>query len=94
MSGEKSSERDSLFRDVPYEYGAIAPAGAILFTAGACPLDSEGNVVGPSDPVLQAGAALHNLIAAMARFGAGRRTSSRPPFTSWVIGATLLPCGM
>jgi enamine deaminase RidA (YjgF/YER057c/UK114 family) len=70
LSDQKSSERDSLFGDVPYEYGAIAPAGGILFTAGACPLDSEGNIVGPGDTVEQAGAALHNLIAAMARFGA------------------------
>jgi enamine deaminase RidA (YjgF/YER057c/UK114 family) len=70
MSDQKWSEHDSLFGDVPYEYGAIAPAGAILFTAGACPLDSNGNIVGPGDPVEQAGAALHNLIVALARFGA------------------------
>jgi len=70
MSDQNPPGRDPLFAGVPYEYGAISPAGATLFTAGACPLDSEGNIVGPGDHVEQAGAALKNLIAAMARFGA------------------------
>jgi enamine deaminase RidA (YjgF/YER057c/UK114 family) len=70
VSDHEPPEPDSLFRDAPYEYGAVAPAGAILFTAGACPLDSEGNVVGPGDHQEQAGVSLRNLIAALARFGA------------------------
>src|SRR5262249_48428886 len=39
---------DSL-AEVPYDYAAVAPAGATLFTAGACPLDGEGRVVGAAD---------------------------------------------
>ena len=31
----------SLYADVPYEYAAVASAGNTVFTAGACPLDSE-----------------------------------------------------
>jgi enamine deaminase RidA (YjgF/YER057c/UK114 family) len=84
MSDQESSERDSLSRDVPYEYGAIAPAGAILFTAGACALDSEGNVVGPGDHLEQAGASLRNLIAALARFGA--RPEDLIKTTVYVVG--------
>ena len=30
-----------LFRGTPYDYFAVAPAGSIVFTAGACPLDAE-----------------------------------------------------
>lgn len=70
MSDPGTSDGDPLFRGAPYEYGAIAPAGALLFTAGACPLDSDGNVVAPGDPLEQATAALRNLTIALARFGA------------------------
>lgn len=31
----------------PYHYGAVAPAGATLFTAGACPIDGSGRVPHP-----------------------------------------------
>ena len=60
----------SLHKHARYEYGAVAPAGAVLFTAGACPLDADGNVVGLGDPVAQAAVALDNLIAALDGFGA------------------------
>lgn len=84
MSDPESIERDRLFRDVPYEYGAIAPPGAILFTAGACPLDPDGNIVGPGDHEEQARAALHNLIVALARFGA--RPEDLVKTTVYVVG--------
>jgi hypothetical protein len=45
---------EGLFPGVPYDYAAIAPAGSLLFTAGACPLDSDGDVVGPGAPDMQA----------------------------------------
>lgn len=61
---------DSLFGRAPYEYGAIVAGGAVLFTAGACPLDSDGRVVGLGDPEAQAAVALENLALALARFGA------------------------
>jgi hypothetical protein len=34
-----------LYDGAPYSYFAIAPEGALVFTAGACPLDAEGNTV-------------------------------------------------
>ena len=36
----------SLYPGVPYAYAAVAPPGALVFTAGACPLDDRGEVVG------------------------------------------------
>jgi len=38
-----------LYGAVPYDYAAVAPAGGLLFTAGACPLDANGRVVAPGD---------------------------------------------
>ena len=84
MTEQQSSGGDSLFENAPYEYGAILPAGAVLFTAGACPLDSEGSVVGLSDHVVQAGVALDNLTFALARFGA--RLEDLVKTTVYVVG--------
>jgi enamine deaminase RidA (YjgF/YER057c/UK114 family) len=70
MAKRLTPGHDSLYGHVPHDYGAVAPAGAVLFTAGACPIDSEGNIVGGNDPVAQAGVTLGNLILVLARFGA------------------------
>ena len=32
---------DSLYAGVPYAYASIAAPGALVFTAGACPLDDN-----------------------------------------------------
>ena len=77
-------EVGSLYEEAAYEYGAVAPAGAILFTAGACPLDPDGKVVGLGDSVAQAEAALGNLIVALDRFGA--RPESLLKTTVYVVG--------
>jgi enamine deaminase RidA (YjgF/YER057c/UK114 family) len=84
MSESSPPGHDSLFRDAPYEYGAVAPAGALLFTAGACPLDPDGNVVGLGDHAVQAGVALDNLTIALARFGA--RVEDLVKTTIYVVG--------
>jgi enamine deaminase RidA (YjgF/YER057c/UK114 family) len=84
MTVHQSSGGDSLFENAPYEYGAIVPAGAVLFTAGACPLDSEGSVVGLGEHVAQAGVALDNLNSALARFGA--RLEDLAKITVYVVG--------
>jgi len=55
---------DSL-AEVPYDYAAVAPAGATLFTAGACPLDDEGRVVGGADHRAQAERAVENLLTVL-----------------------------
>ena len=42
-----------------------------MFTAGACPLDEGGGVVGPGDHRIQADKAVDNLLAVLARYRAG-----------------------
>jgi enamine deaminase RidA (YjgF/YER057c/UK114 family) len=84
MTGHHGDPVDSLFTHVPYEYGAVAAAGAILFTAGACPIDANGNVVGLDDPVAQARVALGNLIIALNRYGA--RPENLVKTTIYVLG--------
>ena len=60
-----------LFRGTPYDYFAVAPSGSLVFTAGACPLDSDGRVVAVGDHEGQARRALANLQAALAEAGSG-----------------------
>ncbi|MDQ2815428.1 MAG: Rid family hydrolase [Actinomycetota bacterium] len=61
---------DRLYQDAPYAYASIAPPGSLIFTAGACPLDDRGNVVGPGDVRAQASLAVANLATALAASGA------------------------
>ena len=44
-----------LFPGVPYAYAARASQGDLIFTAGACPLDEQGQVVAPHDVSAPAG---------------------------------------
>lgn len=60
---------DDLAR-VPYEYAAVAAAGATLFTAGACPLDESGRVVAAGDHRRQAEQAVANLMVVLDHHGA------------------------
>ena len=55
---------------VPYAYASVVPAGRMVFTAGACPLDEEGNVVAPDDAAKQARQVMANLVAALNAAGA------------------------
>jgi enamine deaminase RidA (YjgF/YER057c/UK114 family) len=60
-----------LARDVPYAYAAVASGATMLvFTAGACPLDSAGNVVARGDVAGQAEQVMANLEAALQAAGA------------------------
>jgi enamine deaminase RidA (YjgF/YER057c/UK114 family) len=61
---------DSLYPGAPYAYASIAPPGALIFTAGACPIDDNGKVVGPGDIQAQASLAMANLGTALAASGA------------------------
>jgi enamine deaminase RidA (YjgF/YER057c/UK114 family) len=61
---------DNLYKDVPYAYASIAPRGSLIFTAGACPLDETGEVVGVGDVRAQASLAVANLATALAASGA------------------------
>ena len=73
-----------LYRGVPYDYAAVAPPGAVLFTAGACPLDRDGRVVAPGDHGEQARRALANLLAVLDDHNAGPEHPVRT--TIYVVG--------
>jgi enamine deaminase RidA (YjgF/YER057c/UK114 family) len=60
-----------LYGGVPYAYASVAPPGAVVFTAGACPLDENGVIVGAGDVRLQARRTVANLTEALAAAGAG-----------------------
>jgi enamine deaminase RidA (YjgF/YER057c/UK114 family) len=64
---------DSLYAGAPYAYASIAPPGSLIFTAGACPLDGNGHVVGADDIQAQASLAMANLGSALAASGATLR---------------------
>ena len=55
-----------LYPWVPYAYAAVAEPGALVFTAGACPLDQNENVVGAGDVARQAQQVMANLTEALA----------------------------
>ena len=59
----------TLWKDAPYDY--TRSADGLLFTAGSCPLDENGEVVEPGDLLRQAERAAENLLAALAGAGAG-----------------------
>jgi enamine deaminase RidA (YjgF/YER057c/UK114 family) len=65
------------YRDAPalapppgYSHVAVAPAGTLVLTAGAVPIDADGTVVGPEDPAAQARVVLANLLVALETGGA------------------------
>jgi enamine deaminase RidA (YjgF/YER057c/UK114 family) len=60
----------SLYKDVPYAYASVARRGSLIFTAGACPLDDHGEVVGAGDIRAQASLAVANLATVLAESGA------------------------
>ena len=63
---------DGLHPGVPYAYAATAPPHArTVFLAGACPLDPDGRIVAPGDPVAQTSACIENMRLALAAAGAG-----------------------
>ena len=55
----------------PYADAAVTPPGRLVFTAGACPLDREGQVVLPGDVAGQAMQVMANLAQVLAAAGAG-----------------------
>jgi len=54
-----------LFPGVPYAYAAAAPGTGVIFTAGACPLDAQGQVVAPGDIAGQMRQAVSNLLVSL-----------------------------
>jgi enamine deaminase RidA (YjgF/YER057c/UK114 family) len=62
---------DSLAASAPYAYASTAPADArLVFLAGACPLDLDGEVMARGDIAAQARLCVENLETALAAAGA------------------------
>ena len=62
---------DALTDRAPYAYAAVAhDVSRLVFTAGACPLDADGNVVAPGDITQQTEQVMANLVVALAAAGA------------------------
>lgn len=62
-----------LYSGVPYAYAATAQPAALIFTAGACPLDERGRVVAPGDIAAQTRQVLDNLRTTLEECGATLR---------------------
>jgi enamine deaminase RidA (YjgF/YER057c/UK114 family) len=60
-----------LYPDTGYAYAAVALPASLIFAAGACPIDEQGEVVGGADYRLQALQMMANLTVALAAAGAG-----------------------
>jgi enamine deaminase RidA (YjgF/YER057c/UK114 family) len=57
---------------VQYAYAtSVAPPARLVFAAGACPLDRDGNTVAPGDFARQAAQVMVNLATALDAAGAG-----------------------
>ncbi|MBE2999501.1 RidA family protein [Nocardiopsis sp. HNM0947] len=62
----------TLTDQVDYAYAAVAQGPAqVVWTAGACPLDTEGNTVAVGDVAGQAVQVMDNLATALGEAGAG-----------------------
>jgi enamine deaminase RidA (YjgF/YER057c/UK114 family) len=53
----------------PYAAASTVGPGRLVLTAGACPLDVDGEVVHPGDVAAQAQQVMHNLVEALAAAG-------------------------
>src|SRR5262245_19913350 len=71
MTKAKPINPPALYPDARYNYAMVAPAGRMVYAAGACPIDAEGKVVAPGDLEGQARAALDNLACVLAGAGSG-----------------------
>jgi enamine deaminase RidA (YjgF/YER057c/UK114 family) len=61
-----------LFKPPDYAHAAVVRAGeALVFTAGAVPLDADGGLVGPGDRIAQTRQVLANLTEALHLAGSG-----------------------
>ena len=77
---------DALAPPPGYSHVAIGRGGTFVFTAGAVPLDSQGDLVGGDDPVAQAEQVIENLLAALEAGGA--RPEDVAKTTVYVAGSS------
>lgn len=71
MEAVRRVNPERLYGGAPYDYGVVAPPGALVFAAGACPLDTAGRVTAPGDLEEQTRQALDNLALVLADAGSG-----------------------
>jgi enamine deaminase RidA (YjgF/YER057c/UK114 family) len=69
-----------------YSHVAVASGGTIVFTAGAVPLDADGNLVGEGDALAQAEQVIGNLLIQLETGGAGAEDVAKT--TVYVAGAS------
>ena len=77
---------DTLAPPPGYSHVAVARGGTMVFTAGAVPLDADGNLVGEGDPLEQTERVIGNLLAALEAGGAGPSDVAKT--TVYVAGAS------
>ena len=66
----KRTNAPALSQPPGYSHVVVASGGRLITTAGAVPLDAEGNLVGPGDRHAQARQTLENLAFALEAVGA------------------------
>jgi enamine deaminase RidA (YjgF/YER057c/UK114 family) len=69
-----------------YSHVAVARGGTMVFTAGAVPLDAEGNLVGEGDALAQAERVIGNLLIQLETGGAHAEDVAKT--TVYVAGAS------
>jgi enamine deaminase RidA (YjgF/YER057c/UK114 family) len=69
-----------------YSHVAVATGGTIVFTAGAVPLDADGNLVGEGDALAQAERVIGNLLIQLETGGAHAEDVAKT--TVYVAGAS------
>ena len=62
---------DGLAEPPGYTHVAIGQGARMVFTAGAVPIDADGNLVGAGDPVAQTERVIENLLRQLEAGGAG-----------------------
>ena len=77
---------DKLAAPPGYSHVAVGRGGTVVFTAGAVPLDAEGDLVGEGDAVAQAVQVIENLLAALQTAGAQPQDVAKT--TVYVAGAS------
>ena len=68
-----------------YHHVTIVPAGKLAFLAGQCPLDADGNLVGPDDVLAQTDQVIRNAMIVLD--AAGARPSDVVRSTIYVVSA-------
>lgn len=77
---------DALASPPGYSHVAVGRSGTMVFTAGAVPLDAEGNLVGEGDALAQADRVIENLLIQLQAGGATPRDVAKT--TVYVAGAS------